>query len=431
MKKGFNNMMKTLMHIRLICFFLFAIFDVSAQGPTSITLEECYSLATDNYPLIRQKEILTRIKDFNLENAGKGLLPQVIFNAQATYQSEVTQIPFEFPGLEISSLSKDQYKAYVDINQPLTEGRLVRQQKQLIEAKTVIEEKKLEADLYTLKERINQVYFGILLIKEQIKQVALLKKDIQSGITTTNTAIANGIALKSSADILKAEFLKSEQRTIELNAGLNGYIQMLELLIHKPLDISTEFQTPSAKSVVSNISRPELKLFDAQKESFELQSKMISTRKIPKLGLFLQAGYGKPGFNFLANKFDFYYIGGIRFIWPLASLYTSRNDRQLLVQSQDMIEVQKETFLFNTNLSLSRQESEITKYEELIEIDHQIIDLYENTIHSYTAQLENGTITSTEYLTHVNTVDVARQNLVLHQAQLLLAQYTYNTTSGN
>ncbi|MFZ1678513.1 MAG: TolC family protein [Saprospiraceae bacterium] len=431
MKRVINKISGNLTWHSIICIFVMGVTDLSAQELKSITLEECYTLAEKNYPLIIQKDLLTKITEYILDNTGKGNLPQISFNGQVTYQSEVTQIPIDIPGMEISSLSKDQYKAYVDISQPLTEGRFINQQKQLIEVKTSIEQQKLEVDIYQLKDRVNQVYFGILLLRQQIKQVELLKKDIQSGLTKTNVAIANGIALKSSADILKAELLKSDQRTIELNASLEGYIQMLTLLINQPLDENTLFQTPQAQPIINNIARPELKLFEVQQESLDLQREMVTTRKIPKVSLFLQGGYGKPGFNFLKNKFDFYYIGGIRFNWSLAGLYTSRNDRQLFDLNKSMISAQKETFLYNTQLSLSRQESEITKYDDLVDVDHQIIALYESILTSYSAQLENGTITTNEYLTHLNAIDVARQNLVLHQAQLLMAQYNYKTTSGN
>ncbi len=431
MKKESYKNVTQLKCLSFICLLFFVFSDLSAQEIKILTLEDCYSLAEKNYPLISQKALLTKIKEYTLDNANKGNLPQISFNGQATYQSDVTQIPVEIPGMEISSLSKDQYKAYVDISQPLTERRIISQQKQLIGVKTSIEDQKLDVDIYQLKDRINQVYFGILLLREQIRQVELLKKDIQSGITKTNAAIAHGIALKSSADILKAELLKSDQRTIELNSNLDGYIQMLSLLINQPLDDNTSFQTPPDPSIMKNINRPELNLFETQKESFDLQREMISSRKIPKVSLFLQGGYGKPGFNFLKNKFDFYYIGGLRVNWSLTGLYTSENDRQIIDLSKSMIDVQKETFLFNTNLSLSRQETEISKYDDLVDVDRQIIALYETILSSYSAQLESGTITTDEYLTHLNAIDVARQNLVLHQAQLLLAQYNYKTTTGN
>lgn len=431
MKREFYNIIRHHVRRSIFCVFIFGFSVLSAQEIQTITLEQCYTLAEKNYPLINQKDLLHKIKDYTLDNAGKGNLPLISFNGQATYQSAVTQIPIDIPGMEISSLSKDQYKAYIDISQPLTESRIVNQQKQLIEVKTSIEEQKLDVDIYQLKDRVNQVYFGILLIEEQLTQVEILKKDIQSGLTKANAAIANGIALKNSADVLKAEILKSDQRTIELNASLKGYIQMLTLLINIPLNENTDFQTPKVQPIISNIDRPELKLFDAQEESLDLQRDMISTRKIPKVSLFLQGGYGKPGFNFLKNTFDFYYIGGIRFNWSLAALYTSGNDRQLIDLNKSMINAQKETFLFNTNLSMTRQAAEIGKYDELIAVDHQIIMLYENILSSYSAQLESGTITTNEYLTHLNAIDVARQNLVLHQMQLLMAQYNHKTTTGN
>lgn len=404
---------------------------MNAQEISSLTLEDCYSLASENYPLIKQKDLFKKIKEYSLDNADKGFLPQITFNGQATYQSDVTRVPAEIPGLDIPTLSKDQYKIYADINQPLTAGRGIRQQKRFIEAETEIQEQQLEVDIYQLRERLNQVYFGILLIKEQIVLVGLLKKDIQTGLDKTKAAIAGGIALKSSADMLNAELLKSDQRTIELHANMEAYIRMLGQLINKPVNEKTLFQIPQAQPLPKEISRPELKLFNVQRERLDLQREMIFTHNRPQLGLFLQAGYGKPGINFLKNTFDFYYIGGVRFLWPLAGMYTSANDRQLLLLNQDVVKSREETFLFNTTLTLTKQQSEMDSYAQLIDVDHQLILLYESILKSANAQLESGTITSSEYLTHVNAIDVARQNMVLHQEQLLLAQYNFMTTSGN
>jgi outer membrane protein TolC len=269
------------------------------------------------------------------------------------------------------------------------------------------------------------------LIHEQIKQVDLLKKDIQSGIEKTNVAIANGIALKSEADVLKAELLKSDQKTIELKANLEGYVQVLSLLIHQSVDENTKLVTPPVQVTEKTIHRPELILYDVQYQSLEAQRNILTGMNKPKIGLFLQGGYGRPALNFLDNRFDFYYIGGLKFNWLISNRYTYKNDNQIIALNQFQINAQRETFLFNTNVSLTQQESEISKLNELIVVDDQIIDLYENIKNSYEVQLQNGIITSTDYLTHVNAIDVARQNQVLHHVQLLMTQYNYKTTSGN
>ena len=172
------------------------------------TIEDCYRLARQNYPLLKQKELILKSKEYSIQNAGKGYLPQFSINGQATYQSDVTEIPIKIPNTNIPAISKDQYKIYTEANQTIFDGGIIKIQKQSIEANAAVEDQKLEVKLYDLKERINQMFFGILLVNEQDTLTEILKKDIQNGITKINAAIANGTALKSSSDALQAELLK-------------------------------------------------------------------------------------------------------------------------------------------------------------------------------------------------------------------------------
>lgn len=414
-----------------ISLFLLSCSITLAQAQQLLTIDSCYTLAKNNYPLIKQMEILEKAKDYSLDNASKGYLPQFGINGQATYQSAVTALPISLPFIKVPSLSKDQYKIYGEINQPLTDVFTINQQKKLIEANTIVEEQKIEVELYKLKERINNIYFGILLIDAQIQQTELLKKDIQSGLDKTNASINNGVALKSSADLLKAELLKANQRTIELKTTRKGYSEMLGLFINQKMDENTKFLTPIPQKVSENINRPELKLFDAQKKIVDVQNTLITTKNIPRLGLFLNSGYGRPALNMLSNDFEFYYYGGLRLNWNLSGFYTFKKEKQLLTLNQNSFDIQNETFLFSTRLSMTQQNSEINKFQELITTDNEIIALREKIKSTSKSQLENGTTTTIDYMTYVNAEDQAKQNLLLHQIQLLIAQYNYQTTSGN
>lgn len=426
------NKEKKIRHQRLQCFWLllFAITtNAFAQSGNSLTIEECYKLAQTNFPLVKQMALIEKTKEYSISNAAKGNLPQFNLNGQGTYQSEVTSI--NIPGVNAPTISKDQYKIYGEVNQSLTDFGIIKQQKELAKANAETEKQKIEVELYKLKERINQIYFGILLIDAQIEQTELLKKDILSGIDKTNAAIANGTALKSNADNLKAELLKADQKVIELIANRKGYIDMLALFVGKPLNETVRLISPATQQITPNINRPELKLYETQKKSFDIQNKLITAKNLPKLGLFFQGGYGRPALNLLSNDFATYYITGVKLNWNFGGLYTAKNDRALLKTNQQAIDIQKEVFLFNTNLSLSQQNSEVDKYQKLIVTDNEIIKLREKVKTTAQAQLQNGVITTNDYLTYVNAEDQARQNLLLHQVQLKLAQFNYQTTSGN
>jgi outer membrane protein TolC len=333
--------------------------------------------------------------------------------------------------MNIQAMSKDQYKIYAELSQSLTDPFIIKQQKAIVEANGNSEKEKLAVELYKLKERINQLYFGVLMIDAQLQQVNLLKKDIDLGLKKTNAAIANGVSLKSNADMLQAELYKTEQRSIELKATRKGYTDMLSLFINKTIDEQASFQMPNFTNLSSGVHRPELKLFEMQKKGMDAQQKLLSTRNLPKLSLFFQGGYGRPALNVLNNEFGTYYIGGARFSWNLASFYTYKKEKQLLLINQHQIDLQKEVFLFNNQLLLKQQNSEVNKLQELLGSDQQIVALREKIKDTANVQLENGTITAIDFLNSLNAAEQAKLNLALHQIQLLMAQYTYQNTSGN
>jgi outer membrane protein TolC len=231
--------------------------------------------------------------------------------------------------------------------------------------------------------------------------------------------------------MLKAELLKAGQRITELKTNRKGYSDMLGLLINKPLTAQTVLETPVSKNNTQAINRPELRMFDAQRKIFSVQDKLITARNIPRLNLFLQSGYGKPALNMLNPDLDFYYIGGLRLSWNLSNLYTFKKDKKMLLINQELVDVQRQTFLFNTQLSLAQQQAEQNKLEELIKSDEEIIALRSSIKTTANTQLENGTITVIDYVAYVNAEDQAKQNQLLHQIQLLMTQYTTQTLSGN
>jgi len=402
-----------------------------AQQNNSLTLDNCLEMAKQNYPLIKQYTLIEKTKEYSITNAQKAYLPQFNVAGQATYQSAVTQIPISLPNVDIPTMSKDQYKLYGEVSQSITDLFTVKDQKEYINANSEIEVQKTEVELYKLRERINNLYFGILLIDAQIQQTELLKKDIQSGIEKTNVAIANGVALKSTADNLKAELLKADQRTIELKATRKGYADMLALFINNPIDENTVLEKPHRQMLTNTINRPELKLFDLQKKSFDAQEKLLTAKNLPRLSAFFQGGLGRPGLNMLDNDFQGYYIGGLRLSWNITNFYTYKNEKKIIANSQNMIDIQRETFLFNTNLTLKQQNADITKMQELIETDKSIITLRESVKNTTQNQLTYGTATTNDYLIAVNAEDQAKQNLILHEIQLLMTEYNAQTTAGN
>ncbi|GAA3928613.1 transporter [Chitinophaga oryziterrae] len=400
------------------------LFSTQALAQEPLTLDRCYELATKNYPLIKQRELISRSGAYSVENAGKGYLPQLSFSGQATYQSDVVHFPL--PGLP--QLSKDQYKVQAEISQTLYDGGSIHYQKELSKAATATQEQQLEVNLYAVKDRVSQLFFGILLSEEQLRQNDLRRTDIESGIHKMQGAVDNGTALRSSADELKAELLNVEQAGTQLVAAKKAYMQMLALFINQPV---TTLVKPAAINIVTDIKRPELSLYEHQQQTYEIQEKQLRSNYLPKISAFVQGGYGRPTYNIIDNSFGVFGMGGLRLSWTLNSLYTLHNNKQTLRINRQDLDVQKETFLFNTRLTLTQQQVNAQQFDDMISQDQQIIALRTSVKNAAVAQLENGVITSHDYISQVNAENQARQNLALHEIQLLQIQYNSKNTSGN
>jgi outer membrane protein TolC len=405
---------------------------VSAQTVDRLTLVQTYDLAQKNYPVIKQKELVRQTANITVENLQKGFLPQFTVNGQATYQSDVTGFNISFGGINIQPPDKDQYKVIADLNQMIYDGGVIKQQKVAAQLNADVQQQQVEVELYQLKDRINQVYLGILFLDEEIKQADLTKQDILSGIKRVEVQVVNGVALRSGLNQLKAELLQNDQRTIELNESRKGLIRTLALFLNQRLNEETiVFERPVVNVTMdSGISRPELKLYDDQANLILHQDKLITTKNLPRVSLFAQGGYGKPGLDFLKNESVWFYTGGIRFTWPFGGLYTIKKEKQQTEISKEMVDVQRETFILNTSTTLKKQQSEIEKYLQIAGRDEEIIDLREQVKKASLAQLENGVITADDYLRMVNEESQARQSLIIHQIQLLQAQINYQTTLG-
>lgn len=396
-----------------------------------LTIDSCYAMAKRNYPIVKQMALIEKTNEYSLENANKGFLPQFSINGQATYQSEVTEVPINMPGVNITPLSRDQYKLYGEVNQPITDLFTVKQHKNFIDANSQIEEQKIEVELYKLKERINNLFFGILLIDAQLAQTEIMRKDIQSGMDKTTVAIENGVAIKGTLNNLKVELLKLNQRATELKSTRKGYADILSFFIGNAIEENTTLEKPSPQVMSNTINRPELQLFELEKQKLGIQNKLINAKTLPRFSLFIQGGLGRPALNMLSNDFKGYYIGGLRLNWNLSSFYTSGKEKKILEINQNGLDVQRELFLFNTNLVLRQQNTEIEKMQELINSDSEIVELRETIQNTTKNQLEFGTATTNDYMIAVNAKDQAKQNLVLHEIQLLLTQYNYQSTTGN
>ncbi|HWD87226.1 MAG TPA: TolC family protein [Mucilaginibacter sp.] len=408
------------------------LLSVSAQE--KLTLDECYRLARQNYPAIKKMDLITQTSQFTLENANKGYLPQVSFSGQATYQSQTISFPAalsNIPGASLPTISKDQYKIQGEVDQQLYDGGAIRDQNQVTKANTELQRQNLEVSLYALKDRVNNIFFSILLTDAQVKQNELNKASLQTQAQKTQAAFNNGTAFQSNVNELQAEVMNTDMATTQYTANRTAYLRMLSLLIGKEVTSPAQLQAPEAITNIGDINRPELKAYELQKAVYDAQQKQLKSDYLPKFSAFFQGAYGRPTLNIIENQFGPWYITGLRLNWSLGSLYTLGNQKKILNLNRESVDADKTTFLLNTKLDVTQQDEQVKMYTDLMRQDEQTIALRESVTKSAAAQLANGVITTHEYIQQVNAENLARQNLILHRIQLLQAQYNLNYKSGN
>lgn len=405
----------------------------TAQGE-ALTLERCYTLAKANYPAIKKMDLITKTGEYTIQNANKRFLPQISFSGQATYQSQTVSFADavgSLPGISLPSISKDQYKIQGEISQLIYDAGNTKIQKDLIAANTALEEQTLVSSLYGINQRINSLYFAILLIDAQLKQNELNKANLQTQVQKAEAAFDNGVAFRSNVEELKAEVLNIEMQTTEYTSNRTAYLNMLSLFIGKKLPESMQLELPTAQYTLSSINRPELKAFDLQKNIVDQQEKQLKTDYLPQVSGFFQGAYGRPTLNIIENKFGPWYVTGLRFSWSLSSFYSLSNKRNILQLNRQSIDADKETFLLNAKVDLSQQDEQVSKYTTLIQQDDAAIALRTSVTQSAEAQLSNGVITTHEYIQKLNAEHLAKQLKILHEIQLLQAIYNLKFIAGN
>lgn len=428
---------------RYIFLLLLALGFLNSSAFGQLNIDQCQEKARKNYPQIKQYSLIEQTGAYNISNANKGYLPQLSFSAQATYQSDVTEIPASLgqilsqltgQNVTIASMSKDQYKMVAELQQTIWDGGMISSQKEQIKATTELEKQKLEVDLYTIKERVNQIFFGILALNEQKIQIDLLQKELQTNYEKIKAYMQNGVANQADLDMIRVEQLKVKQKKAELNAIQKSYREMLAVMIADTTALTAALEKPVFDTDMSRefgIKRPELKLFDAQTSLFASQVKMIRAGNLPKLGVFGQGGYGNPGLNMFNPGFTPYYILGAKLTWNFSGLYSQANHLQKIALNKQTVASQKETFLFNTNLKVVNAQNEIAKIKEQIKSDDEIIALRKNIKKAAEVKVENGTLTVTDLIREINAESAAIQDKALRQIQLSMAIYNLKNITNN
>lgn len=398
---------------------------IGIQGYAQLTLEECQKNAQANYPLTRQYQLIELSTSYTLANASKGNLPQISLSGKASYQSDATSLPFSFPGIDFKGMPKDQYQVMIEVSQHIWDGGQIHDQKAQTLAKGKEAERQLDVNLYALKERINQLFFGILLLDEQLTQNTLLQEELQRNLSQIEAYCQNGIANEADVDAVRVEILNTRQQRIRTESNRNAYLRMLGLFTGQKLDATAMLQKPDIPVLheASLISRPELALYAAQEHTLHIRERSLKSGYMPRFSLFAQGAYGNPGLNMLEDSFEPYFIVGAKMSWRFGSLYTLKNDRKKLQTDRQQIQSNRDLFLLNTQIELTEQEHAVRSLHLQMKEDEEIIRLRTNIRKAAEAKVANGTLTVTEMLRELTQESLAKQNKAQHEIQLLMDLY--------
>ena len=402
------------------------------------TLEECQLAAEKNYPMIKQYDLISQTTQLTVKNIQKGWLPQIAIAAQATYQSDVTSWPesmkgtFQQFGINMKGLSKDQYKIGIDLQQTIYDGGTISSLRSIARQEEKVQKAQVETNLYQVRKRVNEMYFSLLLLNEQIQ----LNDDVKALLLSSEKKLASmlkgGTVATSDFENIRAERLSVEQQ----NESLKSQQQMLQHLLSAFCGIKvSNVQKPAPfETTISMNKRPEMQLFDNQLKLSSIKEKALNTQVRPKLGIFAQGFYGYPGLNMFEDmmnrKWSLNGIAGIKLSWNIGALYSLKNDKAKLRLQREMTENAREIFLFNNQLEEIQQNENIKRYHTMKQADDEIIMLRTNIRKAAESKLSHGIIDINNLLREINNENAAKIQQTIHDIEILKEMYNLKYTNN-
>ena len=405
------------------------------------TLETCQQAAEQNYPLIRQYDLIGKTTDLTVANIQKGWLPQISASAQATLQSDVTAWPDEMKtmlntmGVDVKGLKKDQYRVGIDVSQTLYDGGMISSQKAMARQQGEVEAAQTEVTIYQVRQRVNEMYFGLLLLDEQIRLNADLQEVLSASEKKLASMLKNGTAAESDYNTVRAERLNVVQQATSLNSQRQTLTRLLSTFCGLEVKVPVKPVLSAAVTQQQTEQRPELKVIDARLRLADAQEKALNAALMPRLGLFAQGFYGYPGLNMfedmMRHQWSLNGIVGARLTWNIGALYTRKNDKAKIQLQRDLAENQRDVFLFNNSLEQTQQNEDIARYRQLAADDEEIITLRNAVRKAAESKLAHGIIDVNDLVREINAESSARVQQSLHEIQMLKEIYDLRYTTNN
>lgn len=417
---------------------LFALMLLPTLVLSAQSLDRCKELAREHYPLVQKYGLIEQSRDYTVANASKAWLPQVMLSGQATYQSDVMRWPEEFEsmlamqGLDMPGLRKDQYKVQVDVQQTLWDGGKSRAERVMADGEAQQARMSVEVELYAVDKRVEELYFGTLLLQEQQRQLEDMTHRLQGSLNYMNTLVENGVTMQADADAVEVQLLSTGQRLLQVKAQMSSFRRMLQLFIGEPLS-DDMLSLPEVEAPIGQESaRPELALFDAQMRVLQAKEGLIDVSLMPRVSLFAQGYYGYPGLNMFENmmssRWSLNGIAGIRLQWNIGGLYTSRTSRLQLHNAMEGIDLQRDIFTFNNRLMAEKETAEIARLRTTLTDDDRIVMLRTRVREAAEVRLQEGVIDTNDLLGKITDESAAKIAHSTHEIELMRAIYELKYT---
>lgn len=421
---------------KFLLLLLIAAHAISHAQP--LTIEHCVKVAQENYPAIKKAGLLEKTLDLDLSDINRGWLPRISVYGQGTVQNVVPSFPsalsgvLEQMGQEIDGLGKWQYKIGVDVSQTIWDGGTSKAQRQMSRAKEAVQQSSVDVELYAVRQKVESLFFAILLTEEQIVQNRQTLLLLGKNLDQINVMLRNGTAMQSDADMMEAQMLTLKQGITQAESAVKGYRQLLSLYTGENIS-DKALSMPTATLPNSQVSaRPELQLFDTQMESARAALRLSDTSTMPKVGLFAQAYYGYPGFDYfksiISRDMSFNILAGIKMSWNIDAFYTKRNTSDKTALNLEQIKADRETFLFNSQLQSESQTAAIEGLRKVMTDDTRIVELRSNVRKAAESQLNNGIIDMTTLLSKITDENLAQLTAKFHEIQYLQEIYKLKYT---
>lgn len=417
---------------------LFITIALGTIAQAQLTLDQCHKLARENWPQIKQYGLIEQSSSYTLSNIKNSWLPQVNLSAQATYQNNVPSFPDQMQnmlatsGLEMKGIAKDQYRVQADVSQRIFDGGKASSERAITQAQNAEQKAQTDVELYTLNKLVDELFFGILLMDERIKQTNLTIEMLNGNLDKLQSHVRNGIATPADESNLKAEILTLHQSRDNMQWARTNYQQMLEIMIGQSIGDQYLVTPQDIEPTTNDVNRPELRLIDAKIGTIEAQEKAINASVMPVISIFGQAFYGHPGYNtfeaMLNRKWSLNAMVGVRAQWSLSSLYDRKNNLSKLNTTRQQVELQRDIFLLNNSLEVVKENNEISRLRQLIKSDSNIVELRRDVRQAEESKLRNGVIDIHRLVEKITDEDTAAQTQIIHKIELLKTIYELKNT---